>query len=151
VETYIQITEIIKTALGIVKYDKRVKKVEFKTNLNENLPKIKIVPDQLLQVLVNTLINSLDAIEGNGTITVYSRYDNDNIYVEITDDGCGIEKDNIDKIFDPFFTTKEVGKGTGLGLSVSYGIVKKFNGDIIVDSKLNEYSRFTIKIPIIRE
>ncbi|MCB0731017.1 MAG: PAS domain S-box protein, partial [Ignavibacteriae bacterium] len=59
-----QINEVVKTAVGIVKYDKRVKKVEFKTNLNEKLPMIEIVPDQLLQVFINILINSLDAIQG---------------------------------------------------------------------------------------
>jgi PAS domain S-box-containing protein len=143
-----QITDVIKTALGIVKYDKRVKKVNFKTDLDENLPVIEIIPDQLLQVFVNILLNALDAIEGNGTIDVKSYHDNDYIYIDITDDGTGIEERVVDKIFDPFFTTKEVGKGTGLGLSVSYGIIKKFNGDILIDSELNKGTTFTIKLPI---
>ena len=58
------------------------------------------------------------------------------------------ERKTIEKIFDPFFTTKEVGKGTGLGLSVSYGIIKRFNGDINVKSKINQGSTFTIILPI---
>lgn len=144
----IQITDIIKTALGIVKYDKRVKNVKFLTDLDDDLPKISVVPDQLLQVFVNILINALDAIEGNGIIRVNSYSNNEFIYVEIIDDGCGMDKDTVTKIFDPFYTTKEVGKGTGLGLSVSYGIIKKFHGDIIVESDKGKGSKFIVKLPI---
>ncbi|NLT49671.1 MAG: PAS domain S-box protein [Ignavibacteria bacterium] len=143
----IQITDVIKTALGIVKYDKRVKKVEFKTSFDQDMPLISIVSDQLLQVFVNILFNALDATEGNGEISVKTWHDENYAMVEITDTGCGIDPAIIDKIFDPFFTTKEVGKGTGLGLSVSYGIIKKFNGDIIVKSAPGKGSSFTIKIP----
>lgn len=142
-----QINEVVRTAVGIVKYDKRVKKVEFKTNLNPDLPMIEVVPDQLIQVFINILINSLDAIKGEGTIKVNTSYDDDNIYVSILDNGIGIDEAIIKKIFDPFVTTKQVGEGTGLGLSVSYGIIKKFNGEINVNSVLGEGSEFKIQIP----
>lgn len=141
------ITDIIKTALGIVKYDKRVRKINFVTDLKPGLPKVNVAADQLLQVFVNIMINAIDATEGNGTITVKSGFDSRNIFVEISDDGCGIDQTIIEKIFDPFFTTKEVGKGTGLGLSVSYGIIKRFNGEIKVDSRANQGSTFTILLP----
>lgn len=142
------ITDVIKTALGIVKYDKRVRKVKFETDLKNVLPNVSVAADQLLQVFVNILINALDAIEGNGMIIVKSNFNTKNVTVEIGDDGCGIEDAVIEKIFDPFFTTKDVGRGTGLGLSVSYGIIKRFNGEIKVKSKLNEGSTFTIVLPI---
>ncbi|MCF8243109.1 MAG: PAS domain S-box protein [Melioribacteraceae bacterium] len=147
-EIYVNITDIVKTALGIVKYDKRVKKVDFITDFELGIPKVKIVPDQLLQVFVNILINALDAIKGEGKIEAASRSDDKYVYVDISDDGCGIDDEIVSKIFDPFFTTKDVGKGTGLGLSVSYGIIKKLNGDIIVNSKINEGSTFTIKLSL---
>lgn len=148
-ETNLQdITDIIKTALGIVKYDKRVRKVKFDTDLKDFLPSVSIAADQILQVLINILINALDAIDGNGTIILKSYYDLTNIYIDITDDGCGMDGLTIEKIFDPFFTTKEVGKGTGLGLSVSYGIIKRFNGEIKVSSKVSEGSTFSVSIPI---
>jgi PAS domain S-box-containing protein len=147
-KTLIQITDIIKTAIGIVKYDKRVKKVDFNTELDKEIPPIMLVPDQLLQVFVNILINALDAIEGNGELTIKSTHDDNYVYISIKDNGCGMDEETVNKIFDPFFTTKGVGKGTGLGLSVSYGIIKKFKGDISVESKLNEGSTFTIKLPI---
>jgi signal transduction histidine kinase len=138
---------VIKTAVGIVKYDKRVKKVEFKTNLDPNLPMIEVVPDQLIQVFINIMINSLDAISGEGIIRVNSSYDDYKIFISISDDGIGMPEDIIDKIFEPFFTTKQVGKGTGLGLSVSYGIIQKFGGEIKVKSKIDEGSHFIIEIP----
>ena len=148
-ETALQdITTVIKTALGIVKYDKRVRKVKFETTLQDELPMVSIAADQLLQVFVNILLNALDAIEGNGIISVKSYDDGKKVLVEIQDNGCGMDQMTISKIFDPFFTTKDVGKGTGLGLSVSYGIIKRFNGEIRVDSFLKEGSIFTISIPI---
>jgi PAS domain S-box-containing protein len=148
---FIQITDVVKTALGIVKYDKRVKRVDFVTSFDPNIPAVKIVPDQLLQVFVNILINALDAIKGEGKIEVITNKDDKYIYIEIIDDGCGMDEDTVNKIFNPFFTTKEVGKGTGLGLSVSYGIIKKFKGDIIVDSQINRGSKFLVKIPILSD
>ncbi len=144
----IDITDVVKTALGIVKYDKRVKKVDFKTEFADEIPKVDIVPDQVLQVFVNILINALDAVKGNGIITVKTYKDQDSVYVEIIDDGMGMDQQTLNKIFDPFFTTKEVGKGTGLGLSVSYGIVKKFHGDILVESETGTGSKFIVKLPV---
>ncbi|PKL83890.1 MAG: hypothetical protein CVV24_02770 [Ignavibacteriae bacterium HGW-Ignavibacteriae-3] len=149
-ETAVQdITDVIKTALGIVKYDKRIRKVKFETDLKNSLPSTNVAADQLLQVFINILINALDAIEGNGTIHLKSDSDKKNVYVEIKDDGFGMNEETLGKIFDPFFTTKEVGKGTGLGLSVSYGIIKRFNGEIKVASRLNEGSSFRISLPIV--
>ncbi len=142
------LTDIIKTALGIVKYDKRVKKVKFESELAENLPKVNVAADQLLQVFVNILLNALDAIEGTGNIFVKSFSRNKHVYVEITDNGCGMDTNTMEKIFDPFFTTKETGKGTGLGLSVSYGIIKKASGEIKVKSQVGKGSTFTVILPI---
>lgn len=147
-KTLIEITDIVKTAIGIVKYDKRVKKVDFITDLDKDSPPIMVVPDQLLQIFVNILINALDAVEGNGVLEIKSYHDEENIFVQIKDDGIGMDEKTANKIFDPFFTTKDVGKGTGLGLSVSYGIVKKFKGDISVESEPEKGSTFTVKIPI---
>jgi len=142
----LQINDVVKTAVGIVKYDKRVKNVEFKTHFSKTLSLVSAVPDQLLQVFVNVLINALDAINGEGKIEVRTYFSDSFICTDIKDDGCGMERGVLDKIFNPFFTTKDVGKGTGLGLSVSYGIIKKMQGRIIVQSELNKGSVFTIKL-----
>ncbi len=143
-----QVTDIIKTALGIVRYDKRVKEVKFETKLDEKSPFIKIVPDQLLQVFINILINALDAIEGSGKITIISSHDDDYIYIDFIDNGCGIEKSAIKNIFDPFYTTKEAGKGTGLGLAISFNIITKMNGKILVSSTPGKGSKFSVVLPV---
>lgn len=71
----------------------------------------------------------------------------DNVFVEISDSGCGIALQDLDHIFDPFFTTKPIGEGTGLGLSISFGIVKRHGGRISVDSHLNQGTTFRVELP----
>ncbi|MDB5783915.1 ATP-binding protein, partial [Caballeronia mineralivorans] len=70
--------------------------------------------------------------------------------IEISDTGCGIEKENLSRIFDPFYTTKPVGKGTGLGLSLSYGIIQKHDGTLEVESKVGKGTTFRLGLPIKR-
>lgn len=142
----LNINDVLKTAVGIVKYDKRVKSVDFVTEFSHDLPSIYAAPDQLLQVYVNILINALDAIRGEGKIDVKTYLDDMYICADIKDDGIGMKKEIVDKIFNPFFTTKDVGKGTGLGLSVSYGIIKKMHGKILVESTETVGTTFTVKV-----
>ena len=70
------------------------------------------------------------------------------IKISVSDTGCGIPPENIEKIFDPFFTTKDVGKGTGIGLSVSYGIIERHGGSIHVHSTVGKGSTFTVWLPL---
>jgi two-component system NtrC family sensor kinase len=72
----------------------------------------------------------------------------ENVVIIFEDDGVGISEENIGKVFEPFYTTKKEGKGTGLGLWVSYGIIKSFQGDIIVESTIGEGTTFKILLPI---
>ncbi len=113
-----------------------------------DIPEVRCYPMQLNQVFMNLLVNAAQAIEKNGLIKIKTFAENNYVVVQITDNGCGISKENLNKIFDPFFTTKEVGKGTGLGLSTAYNIIKKHNGEIKVESKVGRGTRFTIKLPI---
>lgn len=125
--------------------------VKYKATLNRDfadLPDILCYPGQLNQVFVNMLVNAAQAIDGQGTIDVKAWQENDHVYIRMTDSGCGISEENRQRIFDPFFTTKEVGKGTGLGLSITYDIIKKHQGEILVESKLGTGTSFTIKLPV---
>ncbi len=114
-----------------------------------DIPRTKCNPGQLNQVFMNILINAAQAIEKQGEIYIKTWHEDGSIYMSVSDTGCGIEEDKINKIFEPFFTTKEVGQGTGLGLSIAYDIIRKHNGDIWVDSKPGAGTTFTIKIPVI--
>jgi len=135
-----------------------VRGIGIKFDPGENLPVLILDRSQLQSVLLNMIINALDATEPGGSINIYtaialSASDTGQKGVEITiaDTGCGIPPKDLDKLFDPFFTTKEVGQGTGLGLSVSYGIVQRHGGTIRVQSEVGKGTRFFIWLPIDRQ
>ena len=97
---------------------------------------------------MNLLLNAVQAIRSNGTIHLRIGAERDHVWVEIGDDGAGIDPEHIGRIFDPFFTTKPVGEGTGLGLSLSYGIVQEHRGRIDVRSEVGAGSTFRVWLPI---
>jgi two-component system NtrC family sensor kinase len=113
-----------------------------------DLPPINCYSQQINQVFVNLLVNAAHAIEKKGIIRIRTLARGENVEVHIIDTGHGIPKQHLTKIFDPFFTTKPVGKGTGLGLSMSYGIIKKHNGRILVESEVGKSTHFTVILPI---
>lgn len=111
------------------------------------LPEIRCAPAQLNQVFMNLLVNAGQAIETQGEIRISTGYSADEVWVDIADNGRGIAPEHMNRLFEPFFTTKPVGKGTGLGLSVSYGIVKKHQGRIEVQSKVGQGTQFRVVLP----
>ena len=126
--------------------------LKYKTDVKKEygeIPFTKCNLGQLNQVFMNILVNAAQAIEEHGKIFVKTQQRDGYIVVSISDTGCGIPEEKLNRIFEPFFTTKEVGKGTGLGLSVAYDIVKKHNGDISVASEIGKGTTFTITIPIV--
>jgi len=123
----------------------QLKDIKVKTAF-EPLPHILADSAQIQQVIMNLLRNSIQSITENGEIIVNTSAKQDQVKISISDNGCGIPKENLDKIFDPFFSTKERGKGTGLGLSISYGIIKRHNGSIEVQSEAGKDTTFTIKL-----
>jgi signal transduction histidine kinase len=117
------------------------------------LPDVYCLPSELNQVFMNLLVNAAHAITAErGMITIRSGVEpvDERVWIEVADNGCGIAKENLGRIFDPFFTTKPVGKGTGLGLSLSYGIVKKHQGQLEVRSELGQGTTFRVTVPINR-
>lgn len=131
-----------------IKYD-----ADVKTDFSK-MPHIYCNASQINQVFLNVLVNAAQAIkskerEDKGTITIRTYATDDQAVCEISDDGTGIDPENLPRVFDPFFTTKPVGSGTGLGLSVSYDIiVSKHKGELLADSTVGEGTTFTIKLPI---
>lgn len=101
----------------------------------------------LQQVLVNVLLNAVQASSANALITINANARGDNLHIEIIDQGTGIKPNNFSKIFDPFFTTKAEGEGTGLGLSVSYGIIKHHGGTISIENMENSGVKVNIILP----
>ncbi|MGF6458450.1 ATP-binding protein [Pseudomonas frederiksbergensis] len=115
----------------------------------QQLPDIECLPSQINQVIMNLIVNASQAMgPERGTITLRTGLEGETVSIEVADTGIGIEPDNLQKIFDPFYTTKPVGQGTGLGLSLSYGIVKKHQGDISVRSEVGVGSTFRVELPV---
>ncbi len=107
--------------------------------------------NQLCQVLINLIINAIDAMEGQGVLTLHTYQDtvSGKAILEVTDTGSGIPAENKSKIFDPFFSTKELGKGTGLGLSMAYGIMEENHGRIFVKETGPQGTTFALELPAV--
>ena len=106
--------------------------------------------NHLQQVIMNILMNAIDAMPNGGELQIEIKEENQKwARIAIRDTGIGIPKDDLTRIFDPFFTTKEVGKGTGLGLAVSLGIIEEHGGKIKVKSELGKGTTFSILMPLI--
>lgn len=147
------VNKVINEAVEITRVGTKAKDITFETKLSDSIPMLPLIADQIQQVFLNILLNAVDAIsekkeKKNEKISVTTEANSDWLTITFVDTGPGIKEENLNKIFEPFFTTKKEGKGTGLGLWVSYGIVKSFQGDIKVKSKINEGTTFIIKLPI---
>ncbi len=122
--------------------------IELVRSLSPDIPKITGDQAQLNQVLVNLVVNSIQAMPKGGTLTIQTYAGDDSIILAVADTGVGMSEDIIKKIFIPFFSTKDIDEGTGLGLAVVHGIVTSHKGSIEVESKVNQGSRFEVQLPI---
>lgn len=147
VVTKIDLSKEIDTTLNILR-SKISEDIEIVKEYGDNIPLIEGYGGQLNQVFMNILDNSAYAINKGGTIIIRLQKEENNVIIEIEDNGCGMTKEQSSKIFDPFYTTKPVGEGTGLGMSISYKVVQQHNGSISVDSIEGQGSKFTICLPI---
>lgn len=126
------------------------------------LDDIKVDEGQFEQVMINLAVNARDAMDGKGHLSIETenittlkprRAGTDTmppghwVAIHVTDTGCGMDKDTIERIFEPFFTTKDIGAGTGLGLATVYGIIRQTGGYIAVDSKVGKGTTFSIYFP----
>jgi signal transduction histidine kinase len=128
-----------------------------KTDLDENLGKINIIPQDMGRVIMNLLTNAFYAVDERAktaakgykpAVSIQTKKTANHIEITVLDNGNGIPAAVKEKIFQPFFTTKPTGKGTGLGLSLSYDIVKTHGGELKVESIEGEFTRFVITLPV---
>ncbi|MBN2534853.1 MAG: hypothetical protein JXB88_18375, partial [Spirochaetales bacterium] len=118
--------------------------------LDKSLPDIFVDSSQVTQVLVNLVVNSVQAMPGGGEVTVQTFASGDHVVLIIKDTGEGMNEQTLKQIFLPFFTTKGIGQGTGLGLAVVHGIVLSHGGTIKVESEVGRGSRFEISLPSVK-
>ena len=145
------LNDVVNEALGLLRHHKRFKQIALQCELEPHLPPVVVNREQIIQVLMALTINSIDAMEAGGRLTIRTmtgRRRMDEVVVEVEDTGPGIPGGMQSKIFEPFFTTKAPGRGTGLGLSICYGIVEEHRGRIEVESQLGRGATFRVHLPI---
>ncbi|WP_428563056.1 MAG: two-component system sensor histidine kinase NtrB [Solidesulfovibrio sp. DCME] len=124
-------------------------KITVRTELCDNLPRVLGDEHQIKQVMLNLLVNAMDAIAGPGRIVITTfQTTSGAVCLSVADSGCGIKPEHMDKLFEPFFTTKRAGKGIGIGLSTCMTIVDKHQGEITVKSDPGQGATFTVKFPL---
>ncbi len=145
----IMLDEVLRQSVALVANQIKMARIELTLDVPPGLPPVHGDPQMLAQVIVNLVLNAVDALEPGGNITVSVGNASDESYLEIVvrDDGPGIPEHVLPRIFEPFFTTKKEASGTGLGLSVSRGIVKKLGGTIRVRSTPGEGTEFIVMLP----
>ncbi|MDP3181875.1 MAG: ATP-binding protein [Desulfobaccales bacterium] len=144
----VELNKIIEDMALLVEREAKHNNIKIIRQYDANLPLIYSDGPLLRQVVLNLLNNAVHAIQKDGDVTITTCLSEDNtIDLIVSDTGCGIPKEHLDKIFDPFFTTKPEGKGTGLGLSICLGIIQRLGGRISVDSAVGQGTTFTIKLP----
>jgi two-component system NtrC family sensor kinase len=149
----VEINKVIDAAMPLVENQINLEKITLSTNMDAELPPVQADFDKIQQVLINIMLNAIQAMPDGGTLTITTSLAQgvrlrdsfkNAVRIDITDTGVGIPKENLKKLFTPFFTTKEKGVGVGLGLSVVHGIIGKHKGKINVDSTPGTGTTFTI-------
>ncbi len=144
----VEINELIRNAYLQTSNVVNAEKVKASMESTREKVIVSVDPEQMEQVFINLFRNAVEAMSGEGKLTVSVEPD-DNLIIEVTDTGRGMSEETVEKIFEPFFTTKD--KGTGLGLAIIYNIIKKHNGDIQVTSEEGKGTKFTITLPLEKE
>jgi signal transduction histidine kinase len=138
----------LRSTVEIARHELKKKDIRLETSF-EALPPVLCHPGKINQVLLNLLINAVQACQPGGMVALRTRTaPEDTVEVEVEDNGCGISAAHMPHLFEPFFTTKPVGQGMGLGLSVSYGILRDHGGVIEVESTPGRGSLFRVRLPL---
>ncbi|HEX2778463.1 MAG TPA: ATP-binding protein [Gemmatimonadaceae bacterium] len=147
----VDLNEVIEKTLFLLKHHASFKKMSIELDLDRQAqPIVDGNAEQLIQVFMALLLNATDAMQEQGRVKLRTRgakKKNDLVVAEVTDDGHGIKRPDMQKLFEPFFTTKPPGRGTGLGLSICYGIIAEHGGRIEVDSAVGQGATFRISLP----
>ena len=142
------VNSLVEDVLSLMSYAVTKNGIHLRKELGLNMQRVMMDQHKIGQVVMNMLLNAVQAVKGEGEVIVRTYADNNWCCIAVSDNGSGIPPQIMPRIFDPFFTTKDVGKGTGLGLAVSLGIVEKHSGKIDVKSEEGKGTTFTIRLPL---
>jgi signal transduction histidine kinase len=140
---------VVEQSLDMIRFDRRMKNVEIRREYDPGAGSILLWPQAIEQVLVNLIVNALDAMAQSQSrvLSIRTRRREGWCVIEISDTGQGIDPQHMPRLFEPFFTTKPVGQGTGLGLSISYSLMQKQGGSISVRSQPGRGATFILRLP----
>lgn len=147
-KTSVDISKIIEEGLHFLEPRCVSSGIELVRSLSRDLPEITADPSQLNQVLVNLVVNAIQAMPNGGTLRIAAFLENKSIKLVVEDTGIGMSEDVLKQVFIPFFTTKDIDMGTGLGLPVAHGIITSHGGTIDVTSTVGEGTRFELQLPL---
>ena len=153
----VKINNVVEAALQLVGHQIDLENIKLERKLDSQLPEVLADFDKIQQVLINIIMNAIQAMPDGGRLTITTSVADGKeigealkktVRIDITDTGEGISKENLGKLFTPFFTTKEKGKGVGLGLPVVHGIIEQHKGKIEVSSELDIGTTFSIYLEV---
>jgi signal transduction histidine kinase len=147
-KTAVNLSQVVEEGLYFLESRCAKAGIKLTQNLASDLPEITADRSQLYQVLVNLVVNAIQAMPDGGTIDIETGRKDQSVVLTVSDSGVGIEEEILEKIFVPFFTTKDIDEGTGLGLAVVHGIVTAHKGTVIVKSIMGEGTIFTVSLPL---
>ena len=147
-KTKTDVNKLVDDIIARSKYSIGKKDVVIKRVFDKDLPHIKVDKAQIDEVITNLVVNAIQAFTAPGEVIVKTKTNSNSIYIEVTDNGPGIPKENFEKIFRPFYSSKGYGKGTGLGLSIVKRIITEHGGSVMVRSQVGKGTTFTISLPV---
>jgi len=149
----VEVRELLDRSVLLCQHKLELSNIRLTTDFSSTVPAIQGDFNQLQQCIINLVFNALDAMPEGGELTLGASYDSvrNRVVITVQDTGIGIPEENLSHIFEPFFTSKDEGYGVGLGLSTVYGIIRHHNGEVTVESKLEEGTRFDLSLPAVNE
>ncbi len=146
-EADLSLNSVVDDTLRLIRPDPRMRSVVLSTDLDPDIPPVRLVEDRLVQVLLNLVLNALDAMPSGGKLSIRTRPLDGAVLLEVSDTGVGMSEEVHARAFEPLFTTKPQGKGTGLGLAICSDFVGAMGGRIEVESRPGEGATFRVTLP----
>jgi signal transduction histidine kinase len=144
----VSVTNAVDDCLRLVRHDQRMRNVTLVTDVPHDLPPVHMVEDHLVMVLVNLVLNALDAMPDGGTLSVRGSFEDDEVVIGIRDDGVGMSRDVLEQVLEPCFTTKAGRGGTGLGMTISDSVIRAVGGRMTLESQPGEGTTVTLRISV---
>ena len=141
------VAEAVRDTAALIAPQKEMREVELEVSVPAGLPSVSLSAEQLMQVVLNLVLNAVDALDGGGRVRVTAEQIPAGVRLVVEDNGPGVAVVVRGRLFEPFVTTKEVGKGTGLGLAVCRGLVEAVGGSISLDTTFRDGARFIVELP----